>query len=180
MIVIVLPDIADEDRLLAKARRGDKEALRQIYLDYFSPVYNFIRLRVDDRQQADDPTSDVFVKLMTAFRDKKAPRKSLRGWRFRVARNALYDQYGPGKKYTEEALEDWVPASREEADPELQLLQAADAQRIREAIQKLYQDGPLCQACFVQTGDRSRYIQTGDIRDRGRRLLRLDDPVLKG
>jgi RNA polymerase sigma-70 factor, ECF subfamily len=137
MIVIVLPDIAVEDQLLAKARRKDKEALRQIYQDYFSPVYNFIRLRVDDRQQADDLTSEVFVKLMTAFRDGKGPRKSLRGWIFRVARNLLHDQYGAGKKYTEEALEEWVPASPVETDPEIQVIRAADAQRVREAIQKL-------------------------------------------
>jgi RNA polymerase sigma-70 factor, ECF subfamily len=92
---------------------------------------------VDDRQQADDLTSEVFVKLMTAFRDGKGPRKSLRGWIFRVARNLLHDQYGAGKKYTEEALEEWVPASPVETDPEIQVIRAADAQRVREAIQKL-------------------------------------------
>jgi hypothetical protein len=40
MIVIVLPDIAVEDQLLAKARRKDKEALRQIYQDYFTTSYD--------------------------------------------------------------------------------------------------------------------------------------------
>jgi RNA polymerase sigma-70 factor (ECF subfamily) len=137
MIIIVLPDIVEEDRLMGRARRGDKTALSTIYQDYFSPVYNFIRLRVSDQQQADDLTSDVFVKLMTAFRDGKAPRQSLRGWLFRVARNVLYDYYGTGKSYTEEALEEWVPASREDTDPEIALLQAADSVRVRQAMQRL-------------------------------------------
>jgi RNA polymerase sigma-70 factor (ECF subfamily) len=140
MIVIVLPDIAEEDRLMSRARKGDQAALRQIYQDYFSPVYNFIRLRVDDTQQADDLTSDVFVKLMTAFRDGKAPKQSLRGWLFRVARNVLYDHHGVGKAYTEEALEEWVPASREDTDPEIRLLQMADAARVRQALQRLSSD----------------------------------------
>lgn len=140
MIIIVLPDIAEEDRLMARARRGDKRAMKQIYQAYFSPVYNFIRLRVDDSQQADDLASDVFVRLMTAFRDGKAPRKSLRGWLFQVARNLLYDSYGRASAYTEEALEEWVPASREETDPEIRLMQALDSQRVRQAIQRLTAD----------------------------------------
>lgn len=137
MIIIVLPDIAEEDRLMAKARQGDKTAMKQIYQDYFSPVYNFIRLRVDNTQQADDLASDVFYKLMLAFKDGKAPRKSLRGWLFRVARNELYDHFGKSQRYTQEALEEWVPAPREETDPEIQLLQLVDAQRVRGAIEQL-------------------------------------------
>ncbi len=135
MIVIVLPDIAEEDRLMVRARQGDKDALRQIYQDYFSPVYNFIRLRVDDGPQADDLTSEVFVKLMTAFRDGKAPRQSLRGWLFRVARNVLYDHFGGGQqKYTEEALEEWVPASREDSDQEIRLLIDEGYQRAKKIL----------------------------------------------
>lgn len=125
---------------MARAARGDKRAMKQIYQAYFSPVYNFIRLRVDDIQQADDLTSDVFFKLMTAFRDGKAPRKSLRGWLFQVARNVLYDTYGRAEKYSEEALDEWVPASREDTDPEIRLLQSLDAVRVRQAIQQLSTD----------------------------------------
>ncbi|MBL8153853.1 MAG: sigma-70 family RNA polymerase sigma factor [Anaerolineae bacterium] len=140
MIVIVLPDIAEEDHLMMRARRGDKEAMRAIYQRYFSPVYNFIRLRVDDGPQADDLTSEVFVKLITAFHAGKAPRQSLRGWLFRVARNVLYDHFGGGQKYTEEALEEWVPASQEDSDPEIRLLQLADSRRVRQAIERLSTD----------------------------------------
>jgi RNA polymerase sigma-70 factor, ECF subfamily len=137
MIVIVLPDILEEDALMARANRGDKSAMKEIYQAYFSSVYNFIRLRVDDVQTADDLSSDVFVKLMMAFRDGKAPRTSLRGWLFRVARNVLYDQYGTKKNFTVEALEEWVPAAEEDTDPEVRLLQALDGQRVGRAMQRL-------------------------------------------
>jgi RNA polymerase sigma-70 factor, ECF subfamily len=140
VIILVLPDIADEDRLMRRAKRGDKKAMKQIYQAYFTSVYNFVRLRVDDVQQADDLTSDIFTRLMLAFRDGNAPRKSLRGWLFQVARNVLYDTYGRVKQYTEEALDEWVPASREETDPEIRVLQAMDSQRVRRAIQQLTPD----------------------------------------
>jgi RNA polymerase sigma-70 factor (ECF subfamily) len=135
MIILVLPSIQDEDRLLSRARTGDKAAMREIYEQYFSAVYNFIRLRTDDLATADDLTSEVFTKLMRTFHTGKAPRTSLRGWLFRVARNVLYDQAGK-REYTNEALDEWVPSSGED-DPEVRLIQTLDAQRVRRAIQRL-------------------------------------------
>ena len=38
MIVLVLPDIPEEDQLLARARGGSQAALMEIYEGYFSPV----------------------------------------------------------------------------------------------------------------------------------------------
>ena len=61
MIVIVLPDIAAEDRLLEAARRGDQDAMFKIYDSYFPPIYNFIRLRVEDRILAEDLASEVLT-----------------------------------------------------------------------------------------------------------------------
>jgi len=134
MIVIVLPDLSVEDRLLAQARRGDQEAIMQIYDTYFPPVYNFIRLRVDDRVLAEDLASEVFVKLVIAFQNNNAPRQSLRGWLFRVARNAIYDHYGQQQQFPTETLDEWLPA---EDDLESQVLQTLDAGRARQAIRML-------------------------------------------
>src|SRR5574341_860709 len=108
MIIIVLPDIPSEDRLLATARQGSREALMQIYEGYFPPIYNFIRLRVDDPIQAEDMASEVFVKLVEAMRGPHAPRHSLRGWLFRVARNQISDYYGRNRQLTTEALDEWI------------------------------------------------------------------------
>jgi RNA polymerase sigma-70 factor (ECF subfamily) len=138
MILLTLPAIADEDRLMARARAGDKTAMREIYRQYFSAIYNFIRLRTDDLHTADDLTSEVFVRLVRAFHTRKAPNASLRGWLFRVARNVLYD-HGANRTYTNEALDEWVPAA-EDDDPELRMIQSLDAQRVRYAIQKLSHD----------------------------------------
>lgn len=66
----------------------------QIYEAYFTPIYQYIRLRVDDTMTAEDLASDVFVKLINALRGPNAPRTSLRGWLFRVARSAVADAYG--------------------------------------------------------------------------------------
>jgi RNA polymerase sigma-70 factor (ECF subfamily) len=94
MIFIVLPDIPTEDRLLLQARRGDSEAIMQIYEQYFPPVYQFVQLRVGDPALAEDLTSEVFVKLVDSLRGRSAPQHSLRGWIFRVARNVMSSHFG--------------------------------------------------------------------------------------
>ncbi len=138
MILIVLPDLPAEDRLLAQARQGNQEAIMQIYDSYFGPIYNFIRLRVDDRYMAEDLASEVFVKLINALRSRTAPRHSLRGWLFRVARNAIHDHYGRAKHFTSEALDEWLPDSDDE--PEVAFLRALDVERTRHALRMLAPD----------------------------------------
>jgi RNA polymerase sigma-70 factor, ECF subfamily len=139
MIIIVLPDIPSEDRLLEKARQGNREALMQIYESYFPPIYNFIRLRVDDLNQAEDMASEVFVKLVEAMRGRNAPHHSLRGWLFRVARNQISDYYGRNRQLTSEALDEWVPAPTED-DPEAQFMRSTDLARTRRALRMLAPD----------------------------------------
>lgn len=114
MILIVLPELAEEDALLARARSGDREAILTIYDLYFPPVYQFIRLRTDDPMLAEDLASEVFVTLVSALRGRNAPRQSLRGWIFRVARSVLHAHYGKARRFTAVALEDWMPEPDEE------------------------------------------------------------------
>src|SRR5690606_8639100 len=114
MIFLTLPDIADEDRLLARAHRGQQDALREIYLHYYTPIYQFIRMRTDDVDTAEDLAADVFVQLVNAFRQGKGPHHSLRGWLFRVARHLLYDHYHAHPGFTETVLDEWLSISAED------------------------------------------------------------------
>lgn len=136
MILIVLPDIAEERDLLREASRPDADAQRQIYEQYFPPIYNFIRLRVDDREQAQDIAADVFLDFFVAIQKRRAPQISLRAWLFRVARNKIYDFYGRKKTLTAEALEEWLPEAPEE-NPESQFMNTMQAERAQRALRML-------------------------------------------
>ena len=135
MILIVLPDIPEEDRLLTRARQGDSDALREIYVAYFPPIFQYIRLRVDDVQQAEDLAGDVFLKMIKAFRGRNAPNHSLRGWLFRVARNAMNDHYGKVKHFTTSTLEEWIPS--DDVNPEIQVMRQLTREQSRQAVQQL-------------------------------------------
>lgn len=136
MIILTLPDIAIEDRLLARARRGDDDAVRDIYRLYFDSVYRYIRLRVDDAAQAEDLASAVFVRLVQALRGAHPPRQSLRGWLFQVARNQIADHHGREKRMTMTALDEWIADPGTE-DIEVHFIRALDVRRARQALAHL-------------------------------------------
>lgn len=136
MILIILPDISQEDKLLTAARRGDKRAIAEIYDRYFPPIYNFIRLRVEDRSVAEDLASEVFVKFITAVQKRTAPRQSLRGWLFRVARNLLHDHYGSAERIFTDSLEEWIPVAYEN-DPEIEFIRTVSVERAQSALRML-------------------------------------------
>lgn len=136
MIFIVLPDIPTEDRLLAQARLANQEAIMEIYESYQPPIYQFIRMQVGDSSLAEDLTSDVFLKFIEAIRKGKAPRHSLRGWLFRVARNLVYKHYGKVKQFPTTTLDEWLPASSYE-NPEVQFMRSLNIEQAREALRML-------------------------------------------
>lgn len=160
MIVLVLPDIPAEDQLLRRVRRGDQTALMQIYESYFPAIYQFVRLRVGDAIQAEDIASDVFVKLIEAVRGGKAPRQSLRGWLFRVARSELFQQYGKDRRLPTTTLDEWVPAATDD-NPETVFMRAFDLDRLRQALRRLPADQQ--EVLILRFGQLLNLEQTADI-----------------
>ncbi len=160
MILIILPDYAVEDELLAKARLGDKAAIRRIFNDYFDPIFQFIRMRVDDKQTAEDLASDVFVKMLKAFQSGSAPRQSLRGWLFQVARNEIADYFGKHKRLTMTVLDEWIPASDED-EPELQFARSLNIQQARQALKKLTEEQQ--EVLILRFGQMLNLQETADI-----------------
>jgi len=137
LLLLALPDLPDEDRLLARARRGDRRAIGEIYERYFDAIYQFIRWRVDDPAVAEDLTSEVFIKLLSALQSYAAPADSLRGWLFRVARNSLYDHYQRPVPTT--SLDEALPLAAD-ADTEAQFIRATEVERVQHALRTLAVD----------------------------------------
>lgn len=135
MIFITLPDMSGDDGLLDAARRQDSFALRTIYERYFTPIYQFLRLRLDDREQAQDLTADVFVDFYVALQGRSAPKDNLRAWLFRVARNKLYDAYGKRKQFNQQTLDEWIPAPND--DPEQSFLHKSQRVQVQKALAML-------------------------------------------
>lgn len=79
--------------LLERARQYDSQALAEIYDRYAAPIYRYLYRFVGDAAQAEDLTSDVFLKLLQVLDTAQAPCEQLQGWLYRVAHNLATDWF---------------------------------------------------------------------------------------
>ncbi|MEZ0291669.1 MAG: RNA polymerase sigma factor [Solirubrobacteraceae bacterium] len=86
---------ADRDRLVAqavtRAKAGDQEALRFLYVSYADNVYGYVRSIVRDDYEAEDVTQHVFAKLMVVLPKYEQRSVPFAAWILRVARNVAVD-----------------------------------------------------------------------------------------
>ena len=83
----------EEFILLNRAKSLEQEALAEIHDRFYTSIYRYISFRVNDGQTVEDLTSEVFLRLLTALRDRTAPKKTLRGWLYGVASNIVKEYY---------------------------------------------------------------------------------------
>lgn len=86
------PAATREVRLaIARAKEGDRDAVRFLYVRYSNNVYGYIRSIIRDEREAEDLTQHVFLKLVTVivkYDDRGVP---FSGWLLRLARNVALD-----------------------------------------------------------------------------------------
>ncbi len=86
------PERLQQIRLaVARAKEGDRDALRFLYVRYSNNIYGYVRSIVRDDHEAEDVTQHVFAKLMTTlvkYDDRGVP---FFAWLLRLARNVAID-----------------------------------------------------------------------------------------
>jgi RNA polymerase sigma-70 factor (ECF subfamily) len=87
--------------LVKKAKEGFPNAFAEIYDCYFSQIYRFIFLRVNNREEAEDLSQQVFVKAWESIRDFQEKGFPFSSWLYRIARNLVIDFYRTKKQTTE-------------------------------------------------------------------------------
>ena len=92
--------------LVARAQRGDRGALEELYLIHFDRIYSYLHVSVGNRHDAEDLTTQTFLKMLEAigrFRWQSAP---FSAWLFRIAHNLAIDHFRARRRVQ---TEDEVP-----------------------------------------------------------------------
>jgi len=89
--------------LLLLAIRGSEDAFRRLYRELFTPVARYVQIRVHNREDAEDVTSNVFRNFLTRLDSFDASRGSVMTWIVTMARNAVIDHYRRKGPATEDA-----------------------------------------------------------------------------
>lgn len=125
----------DELTLLARARALDEEALTTIHDTYYGPLFRYIAYRVGDHAAAEDLTAEVFVRFLSAIRDRTAPQKTLRGWLYAVASNLANDYHRRRYRAQHVALDERLPS--DQAGPAERVASAWRWQEVQGAMAEL-------------------------------------------
>jgi RNA polymerase sigma-70 factor (ECF subfamily) len=83
-----------ESNLSSRSLKKDKQAFIEIYNIYVDDIYRFIYFKVGHREEAQDISSDVFLKAWDYIILNKVDKsKNLKALFYKIARNSVVDYY---------------------------------------------------------------------------------------
>jgi RNA polymerase sigma-70 factor, ECF subfamily len=130
----------DEVRqLVERAQQGDRAALEELYLLHFDRIYSYLHMSVGNRHDAEDLTTQTFMKMLESikrFRWQSAP---FSAWLFRIAHNLAMDHFRASRRWQPE---EEVPEPLGETEPsaEAAAFQSIGRQSMLELIENLSQE----------------------------------------
>src|SRR5207253_7298353 len=130
------PTATEMRELVARAQAGEREALEELYLLHFDRIYSYLHMSVGNRHDAEDLTTQTFLKMLESlkrFRWQSAP---FSAWLFRIAHNLAMDHFRANRRWQPE--ED-VPEPEGDSEPsaEAAALQSIGRQSMLELIERL-------------------------------------------
>ena len=123
-------------RLVEQAQQGDRDALEELYLLHFDRIYSYLHMSVGNRHDAEDLTTQVFVKMLESigkFRWRSAP---FSAWLFRIAHNLAMDHFRANRRWQpEEEVPEPDPGEGSAAEEEA--FESIGRQSMLQLIEKL-------------------------------------------
>jgi RNA polymerase sigma-70 factor (ECF subfamily) len=89
-------------KLVDAAQGGDRGALEELYLIHFDRIYSYLHVTVGNRHDAEDLTTQTFLKMLESigkFRWGSAP---FSAWLFRIAHNLAMDHFRASRRWQPE------------------------------------------------------------------------------
>jgi len=132
------PGKTEPTELIVRARTGDTQAWGDLYREYAPAIFRFCRRAMPTREDAEDATMEIFMKL----RDKLAQydqSRSFKAWLYKVAANHCWDMLRRRRvrqdKETEDVTE--IPLEAPEPNQLEKLIEERTSEEVRRALDKL-------------------------------------------
>lgn len=148
--------------LITEQTPDRQQTIQQLYQEQLRPIYHYIYSKVGNREEAEDLTSQVFMKALHGLDSERSP-ASMRQWLFQVARTTVADYwrswYGmPASSLDALLAAGWEgPAEDEPSLPESE--SAVQVERILQALSARHREVLTC-----------RFLLALSIRDTAKRM----------
>ena len=142
-----VPGTTETAEVIARARAGNAEAWGDLYQRYASAIFRFCRRALPTREDAEDATMEVFMKVREKLGQYDATRP-FTAWLYRVAANHCWDLLRRRKIRQDKETEEVDDLPLEHPDPSQldRLIEQRTSEEVRKALDKL---GPRARMALV-------------------------------
>jgi RNA polymerase sigma-70 factor, ECF subfamily len=132
------PGKTEPTEAVARARAGDADAWGDLYRDFAPAIFRFCRRALPTREDAEDATMEIFMKL----RDKLSQydeTRSFSAWLYKVAANHCWDLLRRRKIRQDKETEDLenVPLAHPDPSQLDRMIEQRTSEEVRHALDKL-------------------------------------------
>lgn len=129
---------ARADDAVAQARAGSPEAWGELYREYAAKVFRFCRRTLPSREDAEDATSEIFMKVREKI-GQYDPARPFNAWLYKVAANHCWDMLR--RRRVRQDLEtgeiDTLPLEHPDPSQLEQLIEQRTSKEVRAALDAL-------------------------------------------
>lgn len=104
----------------------------ELYKEYYNKVFGYIYNRIGNKEEAEDITSEVFLKACRAFGGFDRSKASVSTWLYTITRNTLTDHFRKGMP--SEEISEEIPSSENIED---NMVSQEELGRLAEALKSL-------------------------------------------
>jgi len=122
--------------LVDRAQQGDRDALEELYLIHFDRIYSYLHVSVGNRHDAEDLTTQTFLKMLEKIGSFKWQSAPFSAWLFRIAHNLAMDHFRSRRRWQPEE-EVPEPPGEEEPSAELEAMQVIGRESMLKLIDRL-------------------------------------------
>jgi RNA polymerase sigma-70 factor (ECF subfamily) len=122
--------------LVARGQQGDRDALEELYLIHFDRIYSYLHVSVGNRHDAEDLTTQTFLRMLEKIGSFKWQSAPFSAWLFRIAHNLAMDHFRARRRWQPE---EEVPEPVGDAEPsaELKAMQTIGRESMLKLIDRL-------------------------------------------
>jgi RNA polymerase sigma-70 factor, ECF subfamily len=135
---VVVPDKADDVKLVERIANGDADALGELYDRYGRVVFGVLYRMLPGPEAAEEVAQDAFHSVWRQARSYRSERGSVRTWLLAICRNAAIDwRRTRGKRLEREVTIEAVVELLSDARVDEGVVDALRAERIRAVVGQL-------------------------------------------
>jgi len=97
-----------DEKILKKAQEGDQAAIEKVCSATWEPLYRFVYLKVQNREEAEDITQETYVKSLSKLYKYDFEPENFSGFLKTVAMNVLRDRWRKNKRWKESSYIDEI------------------------------------------------------------------------